>query len=359
MANFNAAALTKKGIRLLAKTQAGQTGIEFTKAVSGSGSYASDEPLTDKEALKDQKQEFPIDKLSVINDTTVSIRFSITNQQESGNLTEGYYVKEVGLFAVDSDEGEVLYAIATAVEDQWDYMPAYNSLMPAYITVEFYAEVSNAANVTINCAGRFVTAEELEKELRALRDAAEEEHREIREEAKTAHKEITDAIAGLGGIPEGVLTSADKGAANGVASLDGSGRLIYSQIPKDAAALFVTKTNFKTITWTASADSMGWIGNGTDPNSYPENSEIVKSVGSGRWAEMLVVPDVSQLYSSYTETFADKVMHLYRKLSFKAYCRFDDNKCYFKIFADSDLGNSDVKNLGLYFYVLRVGIPSY
>ena len=209
MANFNAAALTKKGISLLAKTQAGQTGIEFTKAVSGSGSYTADEPLIDKESLKDQKQEFPIDKLSVLNDTTVSIRFSITNQQESGSLTEGYYVKEVGLFAVDPDEGEVLYAIATAVEDQWDYMPAYNSLMPAYITVEFYAEVSNAANVVIKCSGRFVTAEELEEELDALR-----------KEAAAAHKEIKDIIAGLGGVPGGVLTSADKGVANGVASLD-------------------------------------------------------------------------------------------------------------------------------------------
>ncbi|MCI9357273.1 MAG: hypothetical protein HFH59_06955 [Lachnospiraceae bacterium] len=348
MANFNAAALTKKGISLLAKTQAGQTGIEFTKAVSGSGSYTADEPLIDKESLKDQKQEFPIDKLSVLNDTTVSIRFSITNQQESGSLTEGYYVKEVGLFAVDPDEGEVLYAIATAVEDQWDYMPAYNSLMPAYITVEFYAEVSNAANVVIKCSGRFVTAEELEEELDALR-----------KEAAAAHKEIKDIIAGLGGVPGGVLTSADKGVANGVASLDSTGRLAYGQIPKDAAALFVTKLAPKNFTWTASADDMGWIGNGTDPNSYPSNMEPVKTAGTGRWIEMLVMPDVSQLYSSYAESFADKIMHLYRKSNFKGYCRFDDGKCYFKVFADSNLGSSDAKILGLHLYVLRTGTPSY
>lgn len=361
MANFNAASLTKKGISLLAKTQAGQTGIEFTKAVSGSGSYAVDEPLTDKEALKDQKQEFPIDKLSVLNDTTVSIRFSITNQQESGNLTEGYYVKEVGLFAADPDEGEILYAVATAVEDQWDYMPAYNSLMPAYITIEFYAEVSNAANVTIKCAGRFVTAEELEEELDALRKAADTEHEKIREEAEAAHEEIKDTIAGLGGVPEGVLTSADKGKANGVAGLDSDGRLMHTQIPKNAGALLVTKLGFdsRNFTWTESADGTGWIGNGTEPNSYLPDTELVKSAGTGRWIEMVVIPDVSQLYSSYIESYADNIMHLYRRANLKAYCRFNDNKCYFKAFADSNLGSSDVKNLGFHFYVLRTGIPSY
>ncbi len=116
MANFNKAVLTKKGIALLAKAQAGQTGIQFTRAVSGNGSYGADETLTDKTALKDQRQEFPFDKLSVLNGTTVSARFTITNEQASGNLTEGYHVKEVGLYATDPDEGEILYAIATAVE---------------------------------------------------------------------------------------------------------------------------------------------------------------------------------------------------------------------------------------------------
>ena len=70
MANFNAAVLTAKGIALLAKAQAGQTSIEFTKAASGDGSYDTDEPLLAVEALKAQRQEFPINKVSVANDAT-------------------------------------------------------------------------------------------------------------------------------------------------------------------------------------------------------------------------------------------------------------------------------------------------
>lgn len=169
MANFNATVLTAKGIALLAKVQAGQTNIEFTKAASGDGSYDADESLLTVEALKAQRQEFPINKVSVVNDATVFVKFLITNQQDTGNLAAGYYVKEVGIFATDPDEGEILYAIATAVENQWDYMPAYNGLLPAAITVEFLAEVSNASEVIIRSNGAYLLVEDAEAEFAAIR----------------------------------------------------------------------------------------------------------------------------------------------------------------------------------------------
>ncbi len=339
MANFNAAALTKKGISLLAKTQAGQTGIEFTKAVSGSGSYTADEPLIDKESLKDQKQEFPIDKLAVLNDTTVSIRFSITNQQESGSLAEGYYVKEVGLFAADPDEGEVLYAIATAVEDQWDYMPAYNSLMPAYITVEFYAEVSNAANVVIKCSGRFVTAEELEEELDALR-----------KEAAAAHKEIKDIIAGLGGVPDGVLTTADKGVANGVASLDTYGKLQDTQLPRGSGANYLGyKLAFADFTWTAVEGRTGWVGT-------HKASGLWSSIGDQTIAgynELLVVLDPNRIYDMYVKDYAEHLACAFSSLNFRAFAKIEGQECEIKIFADSDLSKSEAAEVAFWLYILR------
>lgn len=78
----------------------------------------------------------------------------MTNKQDGGNLQAGYYVKEVGIFAQDPDEGEILYAIAIGVENQWDYMPAYNDLLPSTITVDFLTEVANADSVTIETPNR-------------------------------------------------------------------------------------------------------------------------------------------------------------------------------------------------------------
>lgn len=164
MANFNSAVLTDKGINLLAKAQAGRTTIQFTKAATGNGSYTLGEKLNDRTALKEQKQQFLINNKSVINNSTLYLRFIITNKQENGNLDVGYYVKEVGIFANDPDEGEILYAIATAVNEQWDYLPAYNNLIPSTITMEFYTEVHNASTVNIVAgAGNYVTQEEFEK----------------------------------------------------------------------------------------------------------------------------------------------------------------------------------------------------
>lgn len=371
MANFNEAVLTKKGIGLLAKAQAGQTGIQFTRAVSGNGSYGADETLTDKTALKDQRQEFPFDKLSVLNDTTVSARFTITNEQASGNLTEGYHVKEVGLYATDPDEGEVLYAIATAVEGQEDYMPAYNSLMPAYITVEFYAEVSNAARVTIICAGRFITAEEVEAELEKLRaqmTALAGTFVTI-QAARTAHETLEEMIRDAGKVPDGVLTEADKGAVDGVASLDYAGKLPRAQIPYDSGAIYYDKLAFKDFTWATVEGGTGWIGTYTSPYKDTDGYFGNMLASPGRYARMLDVffsLDVKSLYSRYTGATAGSLACEFSCLKYRAFLEVgDDGTCTIKVFSDSNLGLTEehgavrIGDVTFWAFVLRTGRPSY
>ena len=157
---FQASVLTKKGIALNAKAQAGRCKITLTKAAAGDGSYSSAEDLTSRTALKSQKQTFPLNTVTVQNQSNVFVKFIMTNKQDSGNLKNGYYVKEVGLFATDPDEGEILYAIAIGVQDQWDYMPAYNDLLPSTITVDFLTEVSNADTVTIEAPNQMYLYDE-------------------------------------------------------------------------------------------------------------------------------------------------------------------------------------------------------
>lgn len=146
---FKESVLTKKGIALLAKAQAGRCTIKLTKAAAGDGSYTSGEDLTTRTALKSQKQTFPLTTTTVQNATNVFVKFIMSNHQDSGDLKNGYYVKEIGIFATDPDEGEILYALAIAETDQWDYMPAFNDLLPSTITIDFLLEVSNATDVTI------------------------------------------------------------------------------------------------------------------------------------------------------------------------------------------------------------------
>ena len=146
---FKEAVLTAKGIALLAKAQAGRCTIKLTKAATGDGSYSDGEALTNRTALKSKKQEFALITVTTQNQSNVYVKFIITNKQDTGNLKNGYYVKEVGIYAQDPDEGEILYALAVGVANQWDYMPAYNDLLPSTITMDFLTEVANATDVTI------------------------------------------------------------------------------------------------------------------------------------------------------------------------------------------------------------------
>lgn len=149
MAQFKEAVLTRKGIALLAKAQAEEQTITFTRAVTGSGEYEDGEDLASRTALKTYQQEFAPTTIQRQNETNVYVRFSITNNPNYGALAHGYYVTEIGLMANDPDEGEILYGIAIADEDKADYLPAYNNLLPAVIGVDFLIEVDNAESVTI------------------------------------------------------------------------------------------------------------------------------------------------------------------------------------------------------------------
>lgn len=149
MAEFNEAVLTQKGINLLAKAQAEQATIQITKAVSGAGEYEPGEDLVSRTALKDKRQEFAPTSIRRQNESNVFVNFTITNYDATTQtgLTQGYSVTEVGLMATDPDEGEILYAIATA--SKADYLQPYNGLLPATMGVSFLIVVDNADSVTI------------------------------------------------------------------------------------------------------------------------------------------------------------------------------------------------------------------
>lgn len=161
MAQFNSVTLTRLGIALITKANAGQCQIEFTKVQAGDGTWAAGS-LQNASALKAKKQEFGISSVKKVNDSTVSLLGVLSNQ----NLTTGYYVKEYGIFAREKDNAstEVLYAIITAEDGKEDYMPPFNSISPQIIEMETYVSVANADSVTITLStGAIASADDLNK----------------------------------------------------------------------------------------------------------------------------------------------------------------------------------------------------
>ena len=150
---FHNAVLTQKGRALLAKAQGGLTTITLTKAAAGDGSYSAEEDISQQTELKSKKQEFSLQTVTVWDATNVLVKWIITNYIDSlHTLAEGYYVKEIGIYATDPDDGTILYAIATAVDDQWH--------IASKIVIDMMAEVDNADDVTVEMPNRMYLYDE-------------------------------------------------------------------------------------------------------------------------------------------------------------------------------------------------------
>lgn len=166
MAIFQRWALTDRGKALITKAQAEKCTIHFTAARTGDGSWTEDEELGSAEAIRSPKQTFAFSAIDIPdgNPATVVLEVIINNLQ----LTELYYLTELGVYALDPDEGEILYLILVSPQASI-YVPANNGVGISTITERINLEVADSANVTINTTGAVVAA----SDFLALRRIAE------------------------------------------------------------------------------------------------------------------------------------------------------------------------------------------
>lgn len=169
---FKNAVMTRPGALLLTRAQAGEAKIEFTRVAVGNGEYTEDEKtfpaLQEMTALKSLKNSYGLSGVSIYSEHSVKITALITNQDAATGerlVDEGYFINEMGLFAKEKgggDDTEVLYSIAVTEAENGDFMPPYNGFCAAQIVQEYYATVSNSAEVTIQTSGAFVLAQDFE-----------------------------------------------------------------------------------------------------------------------------------------------------------------------------------------------------
>lgn len=142
MAIFNNMSITNKGQVLYAKAQAGQE-LHFTKMMVGSGKIDSRNPAT-LTTLIEPKFDVGIQEITPNTELkTATISGTINNS----GVTEATYICEIGLFAQDPDEGEILYAYGTAGQYGDYYAPA--SMGPFSWNYQINAAIGNSSNVTI------------------------------------------------------------------------------------------------------------------------------------------------------------------------------------------------------------------
>ena len=142
MAEFKRVVITRNGQTLMAKLMSGTGTVEFTKIGVSSTTY-TDTQLESLTSLTGVKQTAPITNIARNNNASVTVEGAISN----GELTVGYYMQTIGLYAKDPDAGEILYAVTNA--SVAGYMPPFNNRTPSGAQFKLTTTVGNAENVTL------------------------------------------------------------------------------------------------------------------------------------------------------------------------------------------------------------------
>ena len=145
MGAFKSAVITTKGQALLAKVVAGTTKLEFTKIKVSEQKLSGD--LASLTGIGTIKQEEKVASVVRQNGANVKVSASFSNE----TLGAGYYVRNIGLYANDPQDGEILYSISVADESTAtaDWMPPFNGIGVSSLLVDLVTAVSNASSVEV------------------------------------------------------------------------------------------------------------------------------------------------------------------------------------------------------------------
>ena len=142
MAEFKRVVITRKGQALMAKLMSGSGTTHFT-AIKVSDSSFNEDQLEGLTSIGNVKQTVSISKVDRTNNVAAEVEGAILNT----NLTVGYYMRTLGLYAQDPDEGEILYAVTIA--SQAGYMPPFNGKTTSGAFFRITTTIGNADNLNV------------------------------------------------------------------------------------------------------------------------------------------------------------------------------------------------------------------
>ena len=142
MSNWGKPVLTKQGLKLQAKVDAGSR-MQLTKCMLGSGMLSSGQSLETLTGLIAPVQTLPISSISYSENNGACVITAVT---DNSNVSTGYYLREFGIFARGPNDGEILYAVAQDANP--DYIPPSGTSAVVSQEIGVALSFSNAANVT-------------------------------------------------------------------------------------------------------------------------------------------------------------------------------------------------------------------
>ncbi|WP_339271435.1 phage tail protein [Paenibacillus sp. FSL K6-1330] len=160
MGAFGGLIQTNKGRNLQAKAEAGAL-LKFTRMGIGDGQLGGQSiPTLNK--LISEKKSLPITRLKPQLPAQAIVGAVLSNQ----DVTTGFYFREIGIFAQDPDEGEILYAYGNAGSGA-EYIPPAGTEDIIEKTIDMIVTFGQAQNVSavINSSLIFATPEDVAEAL--------------------------------------------------------------------------------------------------------------------------------------------------------------------------------------------------
>ena len=138
--------LTKKGADYLATRLANELAVEFLKVEIGDGAVVSGQNPKNQTSLISYKKNVRILKKEQENNA-INLTIQITND----DITQGFYLKEIGIYVNDSTSNGCLYWYCN--EDNAQYIPAKTDSVIAF-EIDIRMEVTNSDATIINWSGK-------------------------------------------------------------------------------------------------------------------------------------------------------------------------------------------------------------
>lgn len=189
MAEFSKLMITDKGKELLSEVATSTNKIEFTRVSTSDRAYREDEitTLTDLEGIK---QSNHISSVAVQAGGKIKIEAAFENRQ----LSEGYFIRAIGIYAKSDSNTEVLYAVAIEKTGRYS-IPAYNNATINALYLKLFLVVENSSDIKLEVSpDAFVTASEIER----IKDGLRAENNAVKEGINRQLEEFGNKTYGFG-----------------------------------------------------------------------------------------------------------------------------------------------------------------
>lgn len=146
MGVFKNAVITEQGKELLAQAVLGTITLNFTTIKTSENKLTSE--LANLTDIGEIKQSQNVSSIERINTTSIQVSANFSNENYLG---DGYYVRNIGLYAKNVQGEEILYSVSVADESEApaDYIPKFNGIGISTLIIDMITTVSNMANISV------------------------------------------------------------------------------------------------------------------------------------------------------------------------------------------------------------------